>query len=193
VNVLAQEGDVDLRKGMLVDDDTLYLKTLQRSLLKKGLETVLATNVAEALSQANAHVLDFVLIDLRLATESGLELIAPLRQINPGLRIVLLTGYASIATAVEAIKRGADDYLLKPTTVDAILRTLRGEAELPPEPEATLTPLNRLEWEHIHRALAQTNGNVSAAARMLGMHRRSLQRKLAKRPRPERTPNESNE
>jgi two-component system, response regulator RegA len=193
MNMSTSPGAVEPRKGLLVDDDTLYLKTLQRSLLKKGLQTVLATNVADALTQAKGESLDFVLIDLRLGAESGLELIAPLRQIHPGLRIVLLTGYASIATAVEAIKRGADDYLLKPTTVDAILRTLRGEAEAPPEPEATLTPLNRLEWEHIHRALTETNGNVSAAARLLGMHRRSLQRKLAKRPRPERAPSDSNE
>ena len=96
------------------------------------------------------------------------------------MRIVLMTGYASVATAVEAIKRGADDYLLKPTTVDSILRTLSPTAEIPPEPQ-TMTPLSRLEWEHIHQALAETNGNVSAAARLLGMHRRSLQRKLAKR------------
>src|SRR6185437_4787492 len=142
----------------------------------------------DALRLASEQILDFALIDLRLATESGLDLIKPLRQAHTSMRIVLMTGYASVATAVEAIKRGADDYLLKPTTVDTILRILlsSGNIATAAEPQATMTPLSRLEWEHIHQALAETNGNVSAAARLLGMHRRSLQRKLAKRPGPER-------
>ena len=182
-----------LTNGLLVDDDTLYLQTLQRSLQKRGVTTFTATNVAEALRIANTQKLDFALLDLRLSTESGLALIEPLRQVQPDIRIVLMTGYASVATAVEAIKRGADNYLLKPTTVDTILRTLAATAgttaaAIPPEPQSTMTPLSRLEWEHIHQALAETNGNVSAAARLLGMHRRSLQRKLAKRPGPERKP-----
>ena len=179
--------------GLLVDDDTLYLQTLQRSLQKRGLAASIATNVADALQVAKAQPLDFALIDLRLGPESGLELIDPLRRGQPQIRIVLLTGYASVATAVEAIKRGADNYLLKPTTVDLILRTLAAlpTDSPPPEPQVTMTPLSRLEWEHIHQALAETNGNVSAAARLLGMHRRSLQRKLAKRPGPERKPNDA--
>ena len=176
--------------GLLVDDDSLYLQTLQRSLQKRGLTASIATNVADALQIASTQRFDFALIDLRLGTESGLELIDPLRRCQPQIRILLLTGYASVATAVEAIKRGADNYLLKPTTVDLILRTLAAlpNDAPPPEPQVTMTPLSRLEWEHIHQALAETNGNVSAAARLLGMHRRSLQRKLAKRPGPERKP-----
>jgi len=177
-----------MKNGLLVDDEALYLQTLQRSLQKRGLTTSIATNVSEALAIANTQTLDFALVDLRLSTESGLALIEPLRQGHPAIRIVLMTGYASVATAVEAIKRGADNYLLKPTTVDQILRTLAAAATNAPlaEPQTTMTPLSRLEWEHIHQALAETNGNVSAAARLLGMHRRSLQRKLAKRPGPER-------
>jgi two-component system, response regulator RegA len=177
--------------GLLVDDDALYLQTLQRSLLKRGVASTTATNAADALRLAAERSLDFALIDLRLATESGLDLIKPLRHAQPHMRIVLLTGYASVATAVEAIKRGANEYLLKPTTVDTILRTLSlaVDTDAPLEPQ-TMTPLSRLEWEHIHQALAETNGNVSAAARLLGMHRRSLQRKLAKRPGPERKPHE---
>jgi len=177
--------------GLLVDDDALYLQTLQRSLLKRGVASTTATNAADALRLAAEGSLDFALIDLRLATESGLDLIKPLRHAQPQMRIVLMTGYASVATAVEAIKRGADEYLLKPTTVDTILRTLSltVDTETPLEPQ-TMTPLSRLEWEHIHQALAETNGNVSAAARLLGMHRRSLQRKLAKRPGPERKSHE---
>jgi two-component system, response regulator RegA len=176
--------------GLLVDDDALYLQTLQRSLQKRGLAASIAMNVTDALQVANTQTLDFALIDLRLGAESGLELIEPLRRCQPRIRIVLLTGYASVATAVEAIKRGADNYLLKPTTVEMILRTLAAQTTdaSPPEPQPTMTPLSRLEWEHIHQALAETNGNVSAAARLLGMHRRSLQRKLAKRPGPERKP-----
>lgn len=186
----ANIGAPGLTNGLLVDDDSLYLQTLQRSLQKRGLTTLTATNVAEALQIANTRPLDFALLDLRLSSESGLALIEPLRRGHPKIRIVLMTGYASVATAVEAIKRGADNYLLKPTTVETILRTLAATATdtPPPEPQPTMTPLSRLEWEHIHQALAETNGNVSAAARLLGMHRRSLQRKLAKRPGPERRP-----
>jgi two-component system, response regulator RegA len=172
--------------GLLVDDDSLYLQTLQRSLLRRGYESVTATTLPEALRMAQSRHFDFALVDLRLAAESGLDLIEPLRRAHPNMRIVLITGYASIATAVEAIKRGADDYLLKPATLGMILRTLSGEQVSQPEPQDTMTPLSRLEWEHIHQALSETNGNVSAAARLLGMHRRSLQRKLAKRPGPER-------
>ncbi len=173
--------------GLLVDDDALYLQTLQRSLQKRGVASFTATSVLDALRIASAEVLDFALIDLRLGAESGLSLIEPLRQAQPKIRIVLMTGYASVATAVEAIKRGADNYLLKPTTIDTILRMLSSTGEpVAAEPQATMTPLARLEWEHIHQALTETNGNVSAAARLLGMHRRSLQRKLAKRPGPER-------
>ncbi|HVW69583.1 MAG TPA: response regulator [Steroidobacteraceae bacterium] len=174
--------------GLLVDDDRLYLQTLQRSLRKRGVHTAVATTLAAAIELANTQPLEFALVDLRLGSESGLELIEPLRRAQPRLRIVLMTGYASVATAVEAIKRGADHYLLKPTTVDTILRTVMAGIDTPPEPQPTMTPLSRLEWEHIHQALAETNGNVSAAARLLGMHRRSLQRKLAKRPGPERKP-----
>lgn len=178
-----------LSHGLLVDDDTLYLQTLQRSLQKRGLTTFTATHVTAALQVAQSQKLDFALLDLRLSTESGLALIEPLRRTQPAIRIVLMTGYASVATAVEAIKRGADNYLLKPTTAETILRTLAATAtDTPPEPQPTMTPLSRLEWEHIHQALAETHGNVSAAARLLGMHRRSLQRKLAKRPGPERKP-----
>ena len=179
---------------MVVDDDALYAGTLQRSLARRGHEALVAANATGALDHARARPLDFALIDLRLDSESGLSLIAPLRAMRPRMRIVLITGYASVATAVAAIKRGADDYLLKPTTLDAILRTLQADVSPPAKapleamPQQTMTPLARLEWEHIHQALSETQGNVSAAARLLGMHRRSLQRKLAKRPGPERKP-----
>lgn len=174
--------------GLLIDDDPLYLRTLQRSLQKRGLTVAIATTKSEALAAAQAEPPDFALVDLRLGQESGLGLIEPLKAIRPDMHVLLVTGYASVATAVEAMKRGADDYLPKPVTVDAILRALANETIPQPEPEATMTPLSRLEWEHIQQALKETDGNISAAARLLGMHRRSLQRKLSKRPGPERKP-----
>ena len=180
--------------GLLVDDDPLYLRTLQRSLSRRGIQTRTATDASQALELANEQAPAFVLLDLKLGNESGLGLIQPLRALRADMRILLVTGYASIATAVEAIKLGADDYLPKPASVPVILRALglapeEGEAEAgPPDPPDTMTPISRLEWEHIQQALLETDGNISAAARLLGMHRRSLQRKLAKRPSPELPP-----
>lgn len=177
-------------KGLLVDDDELYARTLQRSLARRDIDTVIALDAASALALAREHLPDFALVDLKLSADSGLALIEPLRALHADMRILLVTGYASVATAVESIKRGADDYLPKPATVPTILRALGldvpatpGDA---PSADDTMTPLSRLEWEHIQQALAETDGNISAAARLLGMHRRSLQRKLAKRPGPER-------
>lgn len=173
-------------KGLLVDDDELYARTLQRSLARKGIETEIALDAASALARAREYRPDFALVDLKLGADSGLTLIEPLRALRADMQILLVTGYASVATAVESIKRGADDYLPKPATAPMILRTL---GLVKPESvtiESTMTPLHRLEWEHIHQALHETGGNVSAAARLLGMHRRSLQRKLAKKPGPER-------
>jgi len=174
--------------GLLVDDNLLYLKTLQRSLRRRGFETVLAQRVQQALALAREHRPEFALVDLKLGEESGLDLIAPLKAIRADMRVVLLTGYASVATAVEAIKRGADHYLMKPVTAEAIAATLGGASAAAPAPENTMVPLARVEWEYIQQALAETQGNVSAAARLLGTHRRSLQRKLARRPGLERYP-----
>lgn len=174
--------------GLLIDDDDLYLRTLQRGLLRHGLQTHLARDAAQALSLAESLRPSFALVDLRLGEDSGLALIAPLRALRADMRILLVTGYASVATAVDAIKRGADDYLPKPATVPMILRTLGLGESREVAIEETMIPLHRLEWEHIHQALAETGGNVSAAARLLGMHRRSLQRKLAKKPGPKRDP-----
>ena len=159
--------------GLLIDDDELYVRTLQRSLSRRGLETRTATGIAEALRVAEEIRPAFALVDLRLGEDSGLTLIRPLRALRADMRILLVTGYASVATAVEAIKRGADDYLPKPATAPMILRTLGLVKPESVEIEATMTPLHRLEWEHIHQALHETGGNVSAAARLLGMHRRS--------------------
>ncbi len=171
-------------KGLLIDDDPIYLRVLQRSLEKRGLDVATATDASGALEVARGLALDFVLVDLKLGSESGLDLIVPLREISPDAQIVLATGYSSVATAVEAMKRGADDYLPKPVSAAAILRVLQGQSASEDHAGLTMTPLSRVEWEHIQQAMLDAEGNVSAAARMLGMHRRTLQRKLAKRPSP---------
>ena len=186
-------------KGLLVDDDTLYLDALRRALQRRGIECEIAPDAATALAVAARIAPDFALVDLKLGEASGLSLIEPLRAIRADMRILLVTGYASIATAVEAIKRGADDYLPKPVSADTLQRILLDAALATPAAPAdpgddasiespTMIPLHRLEWEHIQQALNETGGNISATARLLGMHRRSLQRKLAKRPGPERRP-----
>ena len=169
-----------IRTGLLVDDDTLYLRTLQRSLARRGVETLTATDAASALSTARSALPDFALIDLKLGHDSGLNLIQPLREIRPDMRILLVTGYASIATAVEAIKLGADDYLPKPANIPTIMRALGEEDDDLPDPDEEetaqemMTPLSRLQWEHIQQALHETGGNVSAAARLLDLRMREI-------------------
>lgn len=170
--------------GLLIDDDAVYAHILQRSLQRRGFTLRVAHDAATALALVANEAPDFALVDLKIGAQSGLDLIAPLRAARADMQIVLVTGYASVATAVEAIKRGADNYLPKPVTAEALLRALQDEPAV--EEVDTMTPLSRLEWEHIQQAMHECGGNVSAAARLLGMHRRSLQRKLAKRPGPER-------
>lgn len=177
-----------MKTALLIDDDAHFVEQLARSLGRRGWQCVCAASAAAALQQARTQPFDAVSLDLNLAGESGLSLIGPLREQLPAAQIVLLTGYASVATAVEAIKRGADNYLPKPASVSQILNALDGlptgtQDEVAPE---QMLRLRRLEWEHIQQALRETDGNVSAAARILGMHRRSLQRKLDKRPVSER-------
>ena len=179
---------MNARHILIVDDDINYGAQLQRSLQRRNFSVDLAQDAASALALATARVPDAAMLDLKLAEDSGLRLIEPLRALSADMVIVLLTGYASIATAVEAIKRGADDYLPKPAGIESILRALNGDGspdEFEDTPE-TMTPLKRLEWEHIQQALSTSGGSISAAARLLGMHRRTLQRKLGKRPVPGR-------
>ncbi|HTP95560.1 MAG TPA: response regulator transcription factor [Burkholderiales bacterium] len=168
---------------LLVDDDATFREVFGRALRKRGFGVATAHDVPSAEASARRAPPDYAVLDLRMPGESGLALIGRLRQLNPDMRIVVLTGYASIATAVEAVKLGATHYLAKPTDVDEVVEALgatRGNAAAP----LASTPLSveRLEWEHIQRVLAEHGGNVSATARALNMHRRTLQRKLAKRP-----------
>lgn len=167
---------------LVVDDDPVFAETLARALGRRGHRVAIATDGETALTLRDKPF-DAAVLDLRLATDSGLRLIPPLIAAHPGIRILLLTGYASIATAVEAIKLGAVHYLPKPAGVDDILQAL-GRVEGNPEIPAPEEPMSvdRLEWEHIQKVLAENDGNLSATARALKMHRRTLQRKLAKRP-----------
>jgi len=168
---------------LVIDDDQRFAETLALALERRGWAATVAHTVGTALAAARTRRPDAAIVDLRLASEDGLTLVEPLRAIGPKMRIVVLTGYASIATAVKAIKLGADDYLAKPVTASAVLDAmLRGEpAALPFEASEPMSP-RRLEWEHIQRVLAEHEGNVSETARALKMHRRTLQRKLGKRP-----------
>jgi two-component system response regulator RegA len=170
---------------LLIDDDDVFVRVLARALGARGFVVGTAANRASALATVRELRPDYAVLDLKLGEESGLALIPDLLQLQPELRILLLTGYASIATAVEAIKRGAWDYLAKPVDADQVVQALRGGGQREDEPSATVfaaPPLKRLEWEHIQRVLAECEGNISEAARRLGLHRRTLQRKLSKRP-----------
>ena len=170
---------------LVVDDDEVFGEVLSRQLDARGFDCTHSVDTHRARSLAAQQRFDCALLDLRLEEASGLSLIEPLLEASPEIRIIVLTGYASIATAVQAVKLGAADYLTKPVAVDQVAAALRGGPhETPPAREVPADPMSvrRLEWEHIHRVLAECDGNVSAAARRLNMHRRTLQRKLARRP-----------
>lgn len=169
---------------LIIDDDPTFNRILQRALSHRGIAAAGAASEREAFEHLRAHRPDAVILDLNLAGTSGLTLIEPILALQPAARILVLTGYASITTAVEAIKLGAYQYLSKPTDVDAIMRALDVSATPTGEPSPMTEPMSvdRLEWEHIQRVLAEHEGNISATARALKMHRRTLQRKLAKRP-----------
>ena len=172
------------KKLLIVDDDEIFCDALSRAMLRKDFEVFKATCIADAEDAARINNPNYAVVDLRIAQESGLTLISKLIDVCPDIKIVILTGYASIATAIEAIKLGAMHYLTKPATTDQIIAAFekdQGNTErpLPDQPMS----VERLEWEHIQKVLNEHEGNVSASARALGMHRRTLQRKLSKFPR----------
>jgi two-component system response regulator RegA len=171
---------------LVFDDDEVFSATLARSLARRGFDTTVAHTGERALHAASCIGFDFVTIDLHLAKDSGLQWIVPLRKALPHARLLVLTGYASIATTVQAIKLGADDYLAKPANVDSILSALKADSESGRTEPSVILPVpltvDRLEWEHIQRVLAEHQGNISSTARALNMYRRTLQRKLAKKP-----------
>lgn len=172
---------------LLVEDDETFARVMVKALEIREYHVFRAANLLEANALIENEDFAYAILDLNLGGETSLNLIQPLKRKNSDIRILILTGYASIATAVEAIKLGADNYLAKPADTDEILSALLvGEAEESPASRdaAALEPMSvrRLEWEHIQKVLQENDGNISATARQLKMHRRTLQRKLQKRP-----------
>jgi two-component system response regulator RegA len=169
---------------LLVDDDDTFRRVLARALGRRGYAVRSADSVNAAMAMATAQPPEYAVVDLRMPGESGLVLIEKLIELDPNTRIVMLTGYASIATAIEAIKLGALHYLSKPCDADEVVAALNKSATGDATLAVSDSPLSveRLEWEHIQRVLAENQGNVSSTARALKMHRRTLQRKLSKHP-----------
>jgi two-component system, response regulator RegA len=177
------ETNPDQANLLLVDDDEVLCQVLSRALSKRHFNVQVAYSFDQALASARQYPPEFAVVDLRIGFDSGLSVIKALVESEPGIRIVVLTGYASISTAVESIKLGAIHYLTKPAEVDDIIQAFyhdEGSTEIDISP----SPLSvkRLEWEHLQKVLNDNDGNISAAARAMGMHRRTLQRKLAKKP-----------
>ena len=169
---------------LIVDDDQVFCRLLDKGLQRLGYETEIANSGQQALSAGIAP--EVVLLDMRLGEESGLGLVPELLKRYPEAKIIIVTGYANLATAVTAIKQGASNYIAKPVDVKdvhgVIQECLSGNVQAPEEvPLPAQSPsLKRLEWEHIHRVLEENDGNISRTAEQLGMHRRTLQRKLKK-------------
>jgi two-component system, response regulator RegA len=169
------------RSLLLVDDDAPLRRSLTRALERRGFEVLAAEGLVEAEEHARRRRPEFAVLDMRLAEGSGLDLVQTLRTLRPDVRIVIVTGYGNIATAVAAIKAGAVDYLAKPVDADDVVNALLRSGEgLPPPPEHPMSA-DRVRWEHIQRVFEQCNRNVSETARRLNMHRRTLQRILNKR------------
>lgn len=168
---------------LLVDDDPTFRAVLGTALERRGFEVLPAHGTRAAIELLDRRIPQYAVVDLKMPEISGLVLVEKLAALRPPVRTVMLTAYASIATAVEAIKLGAIHYLTKPADADEIVAAMMrdvGNTQVA-VPERPIS-IARLEWEHLHKVLAECDGNISAAARRLGMHRRTLQRKLNKRP-----------
>jgi two-component system response regulator RegA len=170
-------------KLLLVDDDPTFCNVLARALESRGYEVSVAHSSAVATLLIEQLMPQFAVFDLRLPDKSGLHLVSQLRRASESTRIVVLTGYGSISTAIDAIKLGATYYLTKPANADEIVAALKsGDPEVDDASQPEPVSLSRVEWEHIQRVLTEAGGNISAAARAMHMHRRTLQRKLGKNP-----------
>ena len=166
---------------LLVDDDAVFVNRLARAMERRGFQPVVAETVRAALDSVARRPAAYAVVDLRLEDGSGLDVVDALREARPDARIVVLTGYGAIATAVAAVKMGATDYLAKPADADEVTNALlSSDRALPPPPENPMSA-DRVRWEHIQRVYEQCDRNVSETARRLHMHRRTLQRILAKR------------
>jgi two-component system response regulator RegA len=169
------------RSLLIVDDDTAFRERLAKAMERRGFQVRTAESIADGLVAAREAAPAFAVLDLRLTDGSGLDIVPAIREARPDARIVMLTGYGNIVTAVAAVKAGAVDYLAKPADADQVEAALlaRGD-ELPPPPDNPMSA-DRVRWEHIQRVYEQCDRNVSETARRLNMHRRTLQRILAKR------------
>jgi two-component system, response regulator RegA len=181
VAIAALDGLPEIERTLLiVDDDAPLCQRLARAMERRGFVVETAETVAAGVAAATSRPPAFAVVDLRLADGSGLDVVQALRKARPAARIVMLTGYGNIATAVAAVKAGAVDYLPKPADADAVERALlASDAALPPPPEDPMSA-DRVRWEHIQRVFEQCDRNVSETARRLKMHRRTLQRILGK-------------
>jgi two-component system response regulator RegA len=166
---------------LIVEDDASFSRTLKRSFERRGYRVLAAPGLEEMLELLQHDTPQYAVVDLKLAGASGLACVQALHAHDPAMLIVVLTGFASIATAVEAIKLGACHYLAKPSNTDDIEAAFHAEADVEVPVTERPTSIKTLEWEHIHQTLADTGFNISEAARRLGMHRRTLARKLSKR------------
>ncbi len=167
---------------LLVDDDEIFLDVMSRAFTKRGYRAFTAANLAQVDGHLQQQAFPYAVIDLKIANESGFDCLQRVLAANAATKALILTGYSSIATAVAAIKAGAFDYACKPLDADEILRIMDPSVMKTPVPEDDPPSVERLQWEHIQRVLESHDGNISATARSLGMHRRTLQRKLQKRP-----------
>jgi two-component system response regulator RegA len=170
---------------MLVDDSTILRDRLAEAFQERGFRVTVASTCDEAVDKYQREPTELAVVDLRMPGRPGLTLIQDLKAINPEVQVLILSGFGSISTAIDAIKLGAVNFLPKPADVDDILTAFKrggSEVEMPESDDEIPVPtLAQAEWEHIHRVLADCNNNISEAARRLGIHRRSLQRKLRKR------------
>ncbi len=167
---------------LLTDDNLTFCTVLSEALEKRGFTVTVAHSVEQAIPLAQGNPPEFAVVDLKMGGASGLSLVKILHELDPHTRIVVLTGYASIATAVEAIKLGATNYLAKPANADEIAAAFDHTPDSRTPLKFQATQLGNLEWQHIQLVLREHDGNISATARALNMHRRTLQRKLAKPP-----------
>jgi two-component system response regulator RegA len=180
----AARAKENLPSVLLVDDDEVFCSRLARALTDRGFDVRTAGDGAAAMAHAEADPPELAVVDLKMPGVPGLDVVRGLRALEPATRIVVLTGYGSIATAVEAMKLGATHYLPKPADADQVLAALGYGGSSSGDPDIATPSLARTEWEHLNRVLVDCGGNISEAARRLGIHRRSLQRKLGKNPPP---------
>jgi len=168
------------RTLLIVDDDAPLCQRLARAMERRGFVVTTADSVAGGMAAATDHMPAFAVVDMRLGDGRGFDVVSALRQARPGARIVMLTGYGNIATAVAAVKAGAIDYLPKPADADPVERALLAQEDGAPEPPEDPMSADRVRWEHIQRVFELCDRNVSETARRLKMHRRTLQRILSK-------------